>query len=168
MLAGETAVEIWPVSQEGEAVRTLVQALYGGFLTDGGALLPDEQALLEGMEWVGALTEAGMIGYADSRQAALERFAAGETAIFLDWSQREEALCAQLQEEMEYVLLPYPSSTGLPVRSWELTGVCVFGGEEEKTRLAMEAAAYLGGRAHTSGGALWADASLKTPADSNR
>lgn len=163
------ALDIWPPEEGASAaLEAMTQAIYGGELLgeDGEACLASDEAMVSGVRWLRDLTACGLIGMAGSRDDALERFLSGETAIFIDWTEAEELRQkTRLQESsMDVVCVPYPAASGLPVRSFELTGVCVFaGGEGEKTALdAVEficsdarAQALLGRRGIWQDGALW-------------
>lgn len=168
---GEAGLEIWP-AQEGDAdaVLALIQALYGGTLLaqDGELCQAESGAVISAMKWLQEMVECGMIGVAGSRQEALERFMAGETALFIDWTDEEaRAWREQAQQPFEAIELPYPSSLAAPVRTFEVTGAAVFlSGDAERDRLAKAAVALwmedeqaqliLGERAIWEDGALWA------------
>ena len=86
----------------------------------------------------------------------------GETAIFIDWTRRLQQQAAD--RGLQIAERPYPSSAGLPVRSFELAGVCAFasGDAERDARLAKacallhdQAQDMLGGRGIWQDGALW-------------
>lgn len=149
VLADAQAIDVWkPDMQSGAAVEALVQAIYCASLLgeDGVSCEADSEALQAGMRWLRVMINNGMVGYQPSRQAALDRFIAGETAIFLDWTQSLQKQYAQKLKDAGIVLetRPYPSSSGLPVRAYELMGVSVFdSGEAEKNALALQAAAFL-------------------------
>ena len=59
----------------------------------------------------------------------------------MDWRTGDERRCARELEKngVELLTMPYPSSTGFVIRSFELTGVCVAAGAN--SALAMRAAA---------------------------
>ena len=79
----------------------------------------------------------GQIGVAQSRQEALEHFAAGETAFFIDWTQAEAQRSAVGLERagVELVERPYPSSSGESVRAFEVIGAAVFRSERSAQAL---------------------------------
>ena len=60
----------------------------------------------------------------------------------MDWRTGDERRCARELEKngVELLTMPYPSSTGFVIRSFELTGVCVAAGAN--SALAMRAAAF--------------------------
>lgn len=89
--------------------------------------------------------ESGLIARAESRDEALTHFLNGETAIFMDWQSAYSGLYARELEKngVEIVEMPYPSSTGFVIRSFELTGACVAAGTDNaKRELAMRAVAF--------------------------
>lgn len=149
-IAGGQAMEIWPVaSEDSAAILALVQAMYHGlFLAeDGKTWQADGGAAVSGVEWLQAMVDCELIGVAKSRQDALDRFLEGETALFIDWTEEEDAwLRAQGEDAMEIVTVPYPSSSGVPVRSFDVIGAAVFAsGDEQADALAAEAASFLAG-----------------------
>lgn len=139
-------LEIWPAEPENSAaLEALVQAIYGGmFLEEDGTVCKekDGDALL-GLVWLRDLVSSGMIGMAKDRQTALDNFVAGKTAMFADWTQAEQtAYGDQLEANgVELVTAPYPSATGMPVRSYELYGIAAFAGEHGE--LALEALSFI-------------------------
>ncbi|MBQ2947564.1 MAG: extracellular solute-binding protein [Clostridia bacterium] len=143
----QLALEIWPPEPEtSAALEAMTQAIYGGELLDeeGEACLAAQEEMVLGVRWLRDLAACGLIGMAKSRDDALEHFLSGETAIFIDWTEmealRQEARLHQ--SGMDVVSVPYPASSGLPVRSFELTGLCVFrGGAGEKP--ALDAAEFI-------------------------
>ncbi len=148
-IADAPAMDIWKMQpQDCAAVEALLQAIYCGRLLDedGTVCTADGKAVQAGLRWLRDLVHGGMIGQRETRQDALERFLAGETAIFLDWSrQMQEKYAKQLREAGLMVeMRPYPSSSGLPVRAYELTGVSVFDcGDARANALALQAAVFL-------------------------
>ena len=148
-IAGRTAMELWPAEPESSApLEAMIQAIYCSRLLseDGGVCRADDKGVFSGMRWLRELIEGEMIGRADTRQHALERFLAGETAIFADWTKElQETYAAQMKEAgMIVETRSYPSSSGLPVRSYELTGVSVFdSGDAAVNALARQAAVFL-------------------------
>lgn len=147
LLAEETAMEVWQ-EPDGAALEAMVQALYDGALLseDGRRCTVSTPELCAGLRWMGEAVVSGLIGRAESREAALERFAAGETAIFPDWTAQEDALLGRelAARGMELEIVPYPASVGLPVRAFEVTGVSVFGqGDAATNAQALRAAVFL-------------------------
>ena len=93
------------------------------------------------LEWLRDRVRGGLIARVGSREEALTHFLNGETALFMDWRTGDERRCARELEKngVELLTMPYPSSTGFVIRSFELTGVCVAAGAN--SALAMRAAA---------------------------
>lgn len=123
MIHDATALDVWRADMEhGAAIEALAQAIYGGMLLgeDGETCQADDAAILTGVQWLADAVDDGMIGYCQTREEALKRFLDGETAIFLDWTDGMDA------EDMQIEVRPYPSAIGLPVRSYDLVGVCAF------------------------------------------
>lgn len=149
------AFEIWlPSSGDGAALEALVQAIYGGSFVseDGERWQLDSQDIAHGVGWLSDLLECGMIAMAQSREAALARFARGETAMFIDWSAETAAQHRDIlaQSGVEVAAVPYPSAAGVSVRSYELVGVCVLdSGDEARNALALQAAQRLYEEAQT-------------------
>ena len=86
-----------------------------------------------------------MIAQAESRQDALEHFLSGKTALFIDWTQADAQRNARRLREngIELVTVPYPTATGLTIRSFELTGACIpVGLETQAHAMAAEAVAF--------------------------
>lgn len=75
------------------------------------------------LEWLQDRVKGGLIARAESRDEALTHFLNGETAIFMDWQSAYNGLYARELEKngVEIVEMPYPSSTGFVIRSFELT-----------------------------------------------
>ncbi|MBP3656991.1 MAG: hypothetical protein J6K32_09885 [Clostridia bacterium] len=173
-LADTPGMEIWPALGEDGMVRDadapldFLQALYGGeaiALADGHGT---PVGLLSSLVWLQEMTRCGMVGVSGGRQAALDRFLDGETALFIDWHSGDEArYAARLHAGgVELRTMPYPSATGLSARSYDLAGISVFtGGGVRQTALAVQAAAFLcgderalsllGGRGIWQDGAFW-------------
>lgn len=149
MMAKTPALEIWPAEpQTSAALETLVQSIFGGaFLSEDGLLCRiNSPEIRTGLRWLADAVDSGLIGCAQSREEALQRFLSGETAMFLDWTPQE----AERQEStlkaqgLSVMAIPYPSAIGLPVRAFELTGVCAFASGDARTdALAMRAAVLL-------------------------
>ena len=147
-MAEEMGMEVWPPDgDEGEAVMALVQALYGGaWLGDEGEVCVGTPAAILGAGWLGEMVECGAVGYVESRQAALKNFLAGETAVFIDWTEADERRWQRLGTDAPFTLktMPYPSADGVPVRSFDLAGVCAFDtGDTERNALLMRAVSFL-------------------------
>lgn len=165
-LADETGMEVWPPIQgEGEAVFAFAQALYGGaWINREGEVRAGDPAAILGVGWLGEMVKSGVIGYSENRAAALENFLAGRTAIFIDWTEKEERLLESLENGAPFALevMPYPAADGVPVRSFELTGMCAFDtGEAERNALLVKAIAFLhesgAARALPGSRAIWQD-----------
>ena len=148
-IADRPALELWRAKTEDAApMEAMIQAIYCGRLLgeDGTTCRADDRGVFSGMRWLHDLIGGELIGCADTRQEALERFLAGETAIFADWTKELQDTCARQMKEAGMIIKtrPYPSSSGLPVRSYELTGVSVFdSGDAEINALALQAAVFL-------------------------
>lgn len=143
-LAGTPGMEIWP--EDGGALMAMVQSLYGGpMLTDDGeAYVSDDSGALEGLAWLDVMVHGGLIGVAESREAALSNFLGGKTAIFIDWTDEESREYAAKTAARSIVEMPYPTALGMPVRAFELTGVAVFAqGDARQRALALSAAMFL-------------------------
>ncbi|MBR3794772.1 MAG: carbohydrate ABC transporter substrate-binding protein [Clostridia bacterium] len=155
MLSDQIALEIWPPHAGQEAaLEALVQAVFGGSFAseDGTRWQLDSREIEMGLNWLSDLLECELIAMAQSREDALARFVRGETAMFIDWSAEE----AETQEDalaksgVEIAVVPYPSALGVPVRSYELVGVCVFdSGDAARNALALQAAERLYEQAQT-------------------
>lgn len=146
-LAGGYAMEIWPCGgEDGDALIAFVQALYGGaFMADGKHVRADNDASVMALEWICDMVEGDLIGVVKSREEALRHFLDGKTALFIDWTDEEAQTFAALGEgKQKFVSMPYPSSTGLPVRDMRVTGIAALRtGNAEKDALLREAAAAL-------------------------
>jgi len=146
-LSGGLAMELWPCgSGDGDALLAFVQALYGGlFALPGGCVAADNDATVMAVEWLCDLVDAGLIGMAASREAALQHFLDGETALFIDWTDEEaRAFAASGEGKAKFVGMPYPSSLGMPVRDARVTGVVAFRtGDDERDAMLAEAAVRL-------------------------
>ena len=147
-LAKTPAVEIWePRPENCAALEALIQAIYGGtMLTEDGRHSQIEHVNVRaGLEWLRDRVRNGMIAQAESRQDALEHFLSGKTALFIDWTQADAQRNArQLRENgIELVTMPYPTATGLTIRSFELTGACIpVGLETQAHAMAAKAVAF--------------------------
>ena len=169
---GDTpAMELWPPEPDTCAgLEALVQALFGGaFLSeDGQVCQADCGSAVAALAWLQDMLEGEMIGWAPSREEALERFLSGETALFVDWTDADERTNRERirKSGLEMCALAYPSSTGMPVHAFEVTGVAVFlTGDAQADARAQAAAAFLaqdvqvqqvlGDRAMAEDGAVW-------------
>ncbi len=170
-VAGTPAMEIWPDENGGgAALEALVQSIYGGALLseDGSRCLADGGGVLAGLTWLRDMVAGGTIVYVKDRQTALDRFLAGKTALFIDWTDEEERkLSGKLRAGgVELEVMPYPSSAGFPIRFFDLAGLCAFkglsGGQETLLRDAVaflcedvQAQLVLGERAVWQDDAIW-------------
>lgn len=142
------AVEIWePRPEDCAALEALIQAIYGGtMLTEDGRHSQIEHVNVRaGLEWLRDRVRNGMIAQAESRQDALEHFLSGKTALFIDWTQADAQRNARRLREngIELVTVPYPTATGLTIRSFELTGTCIpVGLETQAHAMAAKAVAF--------------------------
>lgn len=140
------AMDVWPADAgSGAAMEALVQAIFDRRLVSQDGAVQMEN-ICAGVQWLSDMVDDGLIGLCESREEALDRFLAGETAIFIDWTEREEAAQRALLEKRGLTIAktPYPASSALPVRSYELTGVSVFdSGSAQRTALALKAAVFL-------------------------
>lgn len=149
MMADEPALDIWPAEpQTSMALEALVQAMFGGTLLseDGTDCLVNSPEIRAGLRWLADAADSGLISCAQDRDEALRRFVAGETAMFLDWTQEEAERRKQTLEDngVQVKAVPYPSALGLPVRAFEVTGICAFeSGDAQTDALAVQAAAFL-------------------------
>ena len=147
-LADHPALEIWPAEPENSgALEAMLQALYGGAWLDekGECAQAEHVNVRAALEWLQDRVKGGLIARAESRDEALTNFLNGETAIFMDWQSAYSRLYARELEKngVEIVEMPYPSSTGFVIRSFELTGACVAAGTDNaKRELAMRAIAF--------------------------
>jgi len=142
------AMDVWNMQQDSAAIEALIQAIYCGRLLgkDGSVCQAEHKGIQSGIRWLSDLKKSEMVGYQPTRQAALERFVAGETAIFLDWNAQLQDKYGQQMKDAGMIVetRPYPSSSGLPVRSYELAGVSVFDSHDmQKNAMALQAAAFL-------------------------
>ena len=163
------AMDVWTAGED-DALAAFAQALYGSELTtmDGAAWHGASPGLRSALAWLEEMTDCGLVGVCRDREAALERFLAGETAMFIGWEDGDaRRYHGQLDESgVELVEMDFPSSTGLPVRAFELTAAAAFiGRDARQTALAMEVSAFIagderalaliGGRRIWKDGALW-------------
>lgn len=148
MLANEVAFEIWPPSAQNAAgLEALLQSLYGGsMLDDAGNCRIDSPEINTSVRWMKNMVRSDMIGYAKSRDEALQHFIGGKTPVFIDWMDGMETTYAKEldQNGVELVTMPYPSSTGEQIRAFELTGAAAFAQEDASANdLAVRAIAFL-------------------------
>lgn len=170
---GVTPAEIWPAQMEDcAAIEALVQAVYGGyFLSEDGEIVHvDGAQTLAGMKWLREMVQSGLIVRVQSRQEALEHFCSGESAIFLDWTAREERSCRKTlaANGVQIMTVPYPASCGMPVRSFELAGACAFdSGDAQRNALALRAVEFVHEDAQAQlvlgSRAIWQDDSIWLP-----
>lgn len=141
-----TAVDIW-LEDDGAALEAFVQAVGGGaMLQSDGTFEPG--AALTGLIWLRDMVLGGLVGVAGSREEALSRFLAGETALFIDWTEEDEMRSAQAvsDTELELKKISYPTPLGVPVHAFELVGASVFLSERSaQTVLALSALRFLAG-----------------------
>ena len=167
LMVDETAMDVWRAGPDtSAAIEALTQAIYGGMLLaeDGVRCTADDLNMRAGVRWLRDAIDDGMIGYCETREEALERFLNEETAIFIDWMHTGEMDALAREYELDVVTVPYPAAAGLPVRSFELAGVCAFAsGDALKDALLLKACALLhdlvqdvlGARGIWQDGALW-------------
>lgn len=150
-LSGITGAEVWlPEGRAGEAIAALVQSIYSGSLLseDGETVLADSGAMIAGVSWLQDMLDAELLALADSREAALARFLDGETALFFDWTNEDAQALRLAESNLEVCALPYPSSSGMPVRAFSLCGAAAFAsGDEAKDALLREVIAFMAGDA---------------------
>lgn len=169
LIHDEVVLDVWRPQMESSApIEALTQAIYGGMLLseDGKACTADSMGMRAGAQWLADVVDDGMIGYCKTQAEALERFLAGKTAMYIDWT---DALSKQLEKTLEEKGMrietrPYPAAVGLPVRSFELAGVCAFAsGQAARDAYLTQACAaldeaaqeILGARGIWQDGAVW-------------
>lgn len=165
LIRDAVAMDVWHADTDSSmAIEALIQSIYGGTLLseDGKHCEADSPDMRAGVQWLCAAVDDGLVGYCQTQEEALERFLAGETAIYLDGS---PALAGRLEEEgLAISIRPYPAAMGLPVRSFELTGVCAFAsGDAARDARLVQACAklhegaqdILGQRGIWQDGAVW-------------
>lgn len=166
MLRDTVTLDIWrPEADSSAAVEALTQAIFGGELItqDGEGFAVNTRDMQAGVLWLSDAVDARMIGWCESREEALARFLGGETAIFIDWTPAQAQQSGGDVQEMEILAVPYPGESGVPVRSFELTGVCAFaGGDAAREEKLRSAAALLYDQAKTMLGAqgIWQDCAV--------
>jgi len=169
LIRDAVAVDIWHADMTTSApLEALTQAIFGGTLLseDGRTCEVDSMAMRAGVQWLCDAVDDGLIGCCETREDALERFISGQTAIYIDWT---DQLARQLErvireEELQIITRPYPAAAALPVRSFELIGVCAFasGDVSRDARLTRACALLhehaqdmLGPRGVWQDGAIW-------------
>ena len=165
-LAGALAMELWePQPENAAAVEAFVQALYGGTLLE-----PDSDEMVTAMIWLRDMVKSGWIAQVESRETALAHFLAGETLLFLDWTDEEERLYADRLAAGGIDLVPvsYPSVQGRTVRSFDLMGAAVFTGADAQAVTLARQAISIWAEDERSGGALgergiWKDNAVWLP-----
>ena len=145
-LADHPALEIWPAEPETcGALEALLQALYGGaWLTEGGETgQADHINVQASLEWLRDRVRGGLIARVREQGGSADAFLnGGNRPVHGLADGRRAALRPQMEKNgVELLTMPYPSSTGFVIRSFELTGVCVAAGAN--SALAMRAAALL-------------------------
>lgn len=145
-LSGAPAMEVWlPQSDSAAGIEAFLQSLYGGeLLTPEGVCGAGGTQILTALSWLRDVAEAGLVGIAQDRQSALEHFLSGETLLFIDWTDEEEALYAHelMMEGVDLREISYPTADAVVVRSFELTGAAVFAGHDAQAmRLAAQGVA---------------------------
>ncbi len=128
------------------ASRSFVTNLYDGSLMneDKSAYTvnseANQQALAKIKEWV----DKGWVlnGSGSSGADAVSAFVNGENSFCMLWSLPQALANAEAlaENEVEVVVMPYPSADGVPQLEYMLNGFCMFQTEDEKRE---EAARYL-------------------------
>lgn len=145
-LSGGTGLDLWPPQETGTlCFEAFLQGINGAWFSAGetDAGNADLEALEDALVWVEEMVRAELVGTAQSRDEALARFLAGETAIFIDWTMEDSRTYAGEIEDGSIQLLPYPSMSGIPFAAGDV--VCFLApcsGEEGEQR-ARQAAALL-------------------------
>lgn len=148
-LADIPAFEIWPARwEEDGSLEAMVQSLFGGMLLDeaDGSCRADSAEICAGVKWLREMLQSGLIACAADRETALQRFIEGKTPVFIDWTKEtQRRYAAEIRDSgMELIIMPYPSASGMAVRSYELIGASAFIGEDtQKNDLALKAIAFL-------------------------
>lgn len=162
-------MEIWqPEEGDPDGPQAFVQSLYGGRIVESdGALAADGEKMIAGAAWLGDMAASGMIGLVRERETALAHFLGGESLLFIDWTDADARRAGKgVTDGLELYVMAYPSSDGVPVRAFELTGAAVFAGRDtQAVGLAAQAVslwmqdtratAALGGRGIWQDGARW-------------
>lgn len=148
-MLGAPGMAVWP-PREGETLymEALLQSVSGMRLADAetGAYAAEAEDLEDTLEWLEDMLRAGLIGAAEDREEALERFLCGETAIFPDWTATDSAAHDEEIEQEEIMILPYPSLDGMQLRAVELVIVCAFdGGDAQESALLRRAVSVITG-----------------------
>lgn len=168
LLRDRITLDVWRAQMASSApIEALTQAIYGGMLLseDGSACTANSMNMRAGVQWLSDVIDDGMVGYCRTQEEALSRFLAGETAIYIDWTDALEKRLADFIREKEIKLIrtPYPAAVGLPVRSFELVGVCAFaGGDAARDARLVQACARLHEAAQDLFGArgIWQDGAV--------
>ena len=145
-LEGEAGLDVWlPSPGDDLWLRALLQGVTGLELADmvTGEYAADRDALEAALAWLGDMHSAGLIAGAQNRSAALARFLAGETAVFVDWTPAESEAYAREIEAGRIVLLPYPSMVGMAHHAVDLIAVCALRGEAERENALLQRAVSL-------------------------
>lgn len=139
-LCGSAGLEIWrPTAQDALGMEAFLQGTCGVWIEAGAA---DERAIETALIWLDDLVDAGMIGVAEDREAALARFLSGETTIFIDWTMEESSRYAKELKAGQIVLLPYPSAKGMATSAADVIVLCAPRGSNDRgTEKAVRAAA---------------------------
>lgn len=169
LIHDRVVMDVWRAQMDNSApLEALTQAVFGGMLLseDGKTCTADSMNMRAGLQWLADAIDDELIGYCSAQEEALARFVSGETAIYIDWTKALEKRLAQTMQEtgMEIAVRPYPAAVGLPVRSFELVGVCAFasGDDVQDARLARACARLheaaqevLGARGIWQDGCVW-------------
>ena len=151
-MQGGAGMEIWP-PQEGNTLflEAFLQGVSGEWFPPEAWSVRemDAMALKNALTWLSDMAGAGLIDAAENREAALERFISGETAIFIDWSDAESKAYAKEIRDGEIVLVPYPNAAGIPQRAGRLVSVCAAEGPAGQE--ARRAAVLIASQARDSG-----------------
>lgn len=129
-------MDVWP-PQEGDSLwlEALLQGVGGLSFVDpvSGGYAADALGLEDALMWLEDMLRAGLFTAQQDREAALERFIAGETAVFPDWSEADSALFADEIRREEILLRPYPALGGSQAHAGELVALCAFASGNEQT-----------------------------------
>lgn len=148
-LSGQAGLEIWqPTPQDALGMEAFLQGACGAWIDAGtaDASAADGHAIETALVWLEDLAQAGMIGVAEDREAALERFLSGETTIFIDWTPKESRCYAKELKEEQIVLLPYPCAAGMATGAADVIALCAPIGSAKATEKAIRAAALIAER----------------------
>lgn len=146
-LLDSPGMDVWPPQDDDPLwLEALLQGMGDLNLLEPltGAYGADEQRLEDALEWMEDMLRAGLITAAAGREEALERFLAGETAVFLDWTAAESEQYAQEIKREEILLRPYPNLGGGKRHACELVVLCAFAaGDEQEDEQSRQAIAAL-------------------------